>query len=261
MAKFECVAGTTSKLLRVFIQDSSSTTGAGLTGLVFNTSSLVAYYIKEGDNSTTSISLITATLGTWASGGFIVVDAANMPGVYEIGIPNAALASGKSVLVYLKGATNMSPVLLEIELTVSNNQAGSTDPWATAIPGAYGAGTAGLLVGTALPSAAPAAAGGLVTCDSTNSVKIQTPLKKNTGFNLAFVMRDTSGNAKTGLTVTAQTVLNGGSFGSCVNSVAEIAYGWYYIVLAAADVNAQSIGLRFSASGAQDTDIYLPMLP
>lgn len=38
----------------------------------------------------------------------------------------------------------------------------AADPWATVIPGAYGAGTAGLLVGTALPSAAPGTANGLL---------------------------------------------------------------------------------------------------
>jgi hypothetical protein len=287
VAKFACVAGTTSKLLRVFIQNSSLTTGAGLTGLAYNTSGLTAYYIKEGDSSTTSISLVTATLGTFTSGGFIVVDATNMPGVYELGIPNAALASGKSVLVFLQGAANMAPTILEIEVTQTNNQAAtvdpwsvalpgsytsgeagnilgntsSTDPWSVTLPGAYSSGKAGYIVGTSLPGIAPAAAGGLVTCDATNSVKIQTPLKKNTGFNLAFVMRNTSGTAQTGLTVTAQVVLANGSFVSCTNAVSEIAYGWYYIVLAAADVHNQSVGLRFSASGAQDTDIFLPMLP
>lgn len=122
MAKLSLVAGTTSKIVKIFVQDSSKTTGVGLTGLAYNTSGLTAYYIKEGDSSTTAISLATATLGTWSTGGFIVVDGTNMPGVYELGIPNAALASGKSCLIYLQGATNMAPVLLEIELTAIDNQ-------------------------------------------------------------------------------------------------------------------------------------------
>ena len=249
--------GTTSYVDQIFIQDSTSTTGGGKTGLLFNSAGLTCFYKRSNGTASVSVSLVTiTTLGTFASGGFKEIDSTGMPGMYEFHPPNAAFVSGAtSVTFFFVGATGGAPIGIKYNLSSSG------DPWATLIPGAYGAGTAGLLVGTALPSAAPAAAGGLVTCDSTNSVKIQTPLKKNTGFNLAFVMRDTSGNAKTGLTVTAQTVLNGGSFGSCVNSVAEIAYGWYYIVLAAADVNAQSIGLRFSASGAQDTDIYLPMLP
>ena len=35
--KLSIPSGTTSKRIGIFIQDSSSTTGAGLTGLVFNT--------------------------------------------------------------------------------------------------------------------------------------------------------------------------------------------------------------------------------
>jgi hypothetical protein len=46
------------------------------------------------------------------------MDATDLPGWYELGIPNAALATGAdSVIVNLKGATNMAPVVLEIQLT------------------------------------------------------------------------------------------------------------------------------------------------
>jgi hypothetical protein len=123
MAKISILAGTTSKLLRIFVQNSSVTTGAGLTGLAFGTAGLTGYYIREGANATTQITLATQTLGTWATGGFIVVDGTNMPGCYEISIPNAAIASGaKSVLIYYQGAANMAPVVLEVELTAVDNQ-------------------------------------------------------------------------------------------------------------------------------------------
>jgi hypothetical protein len=116
--KLKLKEGTTSKLARVFVQDSSSTTGAGLTGLAFNSASLTAYWIAEGDATATAITLATMTAGTWASGGFDEVDATNLPGVYEIGLPNVCVdaTSEGSVVVMLKGATNMAPVLLEIEL-------------------------------------------------------------------------------------------------------------------------------------------------
>lgn len=122
MAKLSIKAGSTSKLVKIFIQNNSVTTGAGLTGLTSGTSGLTAYYIKEGDATTTQIVLTSATLGTFTSSGFIVVDATNMPGVYELGIPNAAIASGKSCIIYLQGATSMAPVVLEIELTAVDNQ-------------------------------------------------------------------------------------------------------------------------------------------
>ena len=40
--------GSTSVLLEFHVHDSSSTVGAGLTGLVFNTASLTCYYYRSG---------------------------------------------------------------------------------------------------------------------------------------------------------------------------------------------------------------------
>lgn len=110
--------GTTSKIRRFFIKNSSVTTGAGLTGLVYNSSNLIAYYIREGDATATAITLAAGTVGTWSSGGFKEVDATHLPGVYELGLPDAALLTGaNSVLVMLSGATNMTPAWEEIQLT------------------------------------------------------------------------------------------------------------------------------------------------
>ena len=150
MPKLALKEGTTSKLTRVFIQDTSVTDGSGLTGLVYNSSGLTAYYLPEGDASATQITLASMTVGTWASGGFKEVDATNMPGVYEIGLPNAVIdaTSEGSVVVMLKGATNMAPVLMEIELDALDYRDSVR---------------AGL---TALPNADAGSAGGLPT-DST----------------------------------------------------------------------------------------------
>lgn len=116
MAKLNIVKGTTSKILRVFIQDSSSATGAGLTGVAFG--DLNGHFTQEGDAAFTVITMATMTEGTWATGGFIEMDATALPGVYEIGIPDAALATGAdSVFVMYKGATNMAPLVFEIQLT------------------------------------------------------------------------------------------------------------------------------------------------
>lgn len=109
--------GKTSKIVHLFIQDSSKSDGSGLTGLVFNSAGLTAYYIREGDASTTVISLVTATVGTYVSGGFKEVDAANMPGIYEFDPPNACLATGTDqVVIMLNGASNMAPLPIEIQL-------------------------------------------------------------------------------------------------------------------------------------------------
>ncbi len=118
MAWKRVVAGSTSVLVEFPIYDSSSTIGALLAGLTYGSSGLTAYYYRSGASGSTSMSLATMTMGTWVTLGFVAVDGTNMPGLYQLGIPNAALASGATaVTIYLKGATNMVPVVLEIELT------------------------------------------------------------------------------------------------------------------------------------------------
>src|SRR4051812_20870296 len=109
--------GVTSQILQVFIKDSSVTTGAGLTGLVFNSAGLTAYYHRDTDTTATAITLVTMTVGTFTSSGFKEIDATNMPGWYQFCPPNAALASGaKSCAFHLKGATNMAPLPIEVDL-------------------------------------------------------------------------------------------------------------------------------------------------
>jgi hypothetical protein len=110
--------GTTSYRANVFIQNSSLTTGAGLTGLVYNSAGLTAYQVRPG-SAAAAITLATQTVtGAFSSGGFVEVDATNMPGVYRFDIPDAVLATGvDQAVVMLKGATNMAPCPIEIVLT------------------------------------------------------------------------------------------------------------------------------------------------
>lgn len=146
MPKLNKVLGATSEIWQVFIRDSSSTIGAGLTGLVFNSAGLTAYYHRDTDTTATAITLATMTVGTFTSSGFKEIDATNMPGWYQFCPPNAALASGaKSVGIHLKGATNMAPLPIEVQLTAVNPDDAVR----------YGM--------TALPNAAAEAAGGLYT--------------------------------------------------------------------------------------------------
>ena len=135
MAWRRIVAGSTSVLVEFPVYDSSSTIGALLAGLTYNSSGLTAYYYRSGAASSTSMSLATMTMGTWATLGFVAVDGTNMPGLYQLGIPNAALTSGATaVTIYLKGATNMVPVVLEIELTsVADYPANMTQILGTAV--------------------------------------------------------------------------------------------------------------------------------
>lgn len=138
--------GTTSQIFRIFVKNSSVTTGAGLPGLVFNTASLVAYYMRDGDTGPTAISLATATLGSYTSGGFRECDATNFPGWYEIGIPNAAIAAGATnVTLFFFGAANMTPTSVNIELTFFNPQ-DQIRAGLTALPNALAAASNGLII-------------------------------------------------------------------------------------------------------------------
>ena len=114
--------GSTSVRRLIFIADSSSTTGAGLANLAYNTASLVAYYFAGDLSNEVAITLATATLGTWTSGGFVAVDNTNMPGWYEIGIPDAALDGGNECALQFRGAANMVPVNVYIELDTVDYQ-------------------------------------------------------------------------------------------------------------------------------------------
>lgn len=117
MAKQIVRKGDTSRIEYIFIQDSSSTTGAGLTGLAFNSAGLSAYYVRTGGTAT-AITLATQTAGgAFSSGGFVAVDGTNMPGVYRLDIPDAVFATGvDKAVVMLKGATNMAQNVLEYQL-------------------------------------------------------------------------------------------------------------------------------------------------
>ncbi len=109
--------GSTSQILQIFIADSSSTTGAGLTGLTNASAGLTAYYHRDTDTTATAITLVTMTVGTFTSSGFKEIDATNMPGWYQFCPPNAAFNSGASTVAFhLKGATNMAPLPIEVDL-------------------------------------------------------------------------------------------------------------------------------------------------
>lgn len=112
--------GTTSKRISVFLQDAAAGDGSGLTGLVFNTSGLTWTYWREdaGNVGGTAVTLATATRGTWTSGGFKEKDSSLLPGMYELGIPDAALASGADwVVMMLIGADGLVPKIILIQLT------------------------------------------------------------------------------------------------------------------------------------------------
>ena len=93
-------------------------------------------------------------------------------------------------------------------------------------------------------------------------VKIRSQVQKNTALNnFEFKMLSTSGNPTASLSVTSTRSIDGGSYAATTNSVTEVGNGTYKINLSAADLNGDVIGLRFTASGARDLDVFFLPLP
>lgn len=125
---------STSVLLRVKILDSSSTTGAGLTGLTFSSAGLIISTIADVEatptvyaQSASNIEDIT-TLGTFAAPTaskcrFKEVDSTNHPGVYEIQIADArwSVSNAELMVITVSGATNVAELDMEIQLGIDAN--------------------------------------------------------------------------------------------------------------------------------------------
>lgn len=198
MAKQLVQINNTSRTEYVFIQNSSVSTGAGLTGLVFNSASLTADYCVER-GARVNIPLVTQTAtGAYSSGGFVAVDGTNMPGLYRFDIPNAvfATAGADKAVVMLKGATNMAPVLLEYQIVGFNPD------------------DAVRLGLTAIPNVAQGTTGSLPTGNATGQVTVATNNDK-TGYALSGTQTfNVTGNITGNLS---------GSVGSVTGSVGSVA--------------------------------------
>jgi len=85
-------AGATGVSIHLLVRRTSD--NAEVTGLTFGTAGNVASYCRQG-SVRTAIALVTQTMGAaWTSGGFVEVDAAAMPGLYRLDLPDAAVATG-----------------------------------------------------------------------------------------------------------------------------------------------------------------------
>jgi hypothetical protein len=91
---------------------------------------------------------------------------------------------------------------------------------------------------------------------SSGAVPAKGNVKKNTAFSgFMFMMTDSSGHAPaTGKTVTVTRAIDGGSFASgTLGSVTEVGNGIYAVDFGAGDLNGNTIILRATATGCDDT--------
>jgi len=112
--------GSTSVIAHIFVQDSTSTAGAGKTGLT--EASFTCYYMRPGATGAVASTVNSiSTLGTYAGSATNCaakeVSAANMPGVYEFHFANNMLATGVEQVVVMLTGSGIAPVTLEVQLT------------------------------------------------------------------------------------------------------------------------------------------------
>lgn len=197
-------AGATSQTIYVEILDSTSTSGARKTGLAFNTSGLTAYYVRNGGSATAiTLATLAAANSAYSSGGFKEVDATNMPGIYRLDLPDAAVAAGVSdVVVTLRGATGMVQVSSNIQLTGADLQDSTFLGLSPYTFGITDSGTAQSVAGTTiqLKAGAPAydisGSTVIVTSATTGAGQSRSILSYNTSTKTATV--DTWGTTPTG---------------------------------------------------------------
>ena len=101
--------GSTSQSIELYL---------GATGLTASTTGLSARYNRTRTASV-SIPLVARTIAqAWTSGGFAEVDATNMPGVYRLDLPDAALAAGADdVTVVVRGASGTNGAVMTVKLS------------------------------------------------------------------------------------------------------------------------------------------------
>lgn len=125
MPKFSFVKGEEDLILPVFIQNSSLSTGLGLAGLDEASSIAGAYTKRNGVGIAVAVDEDVSAEGTYqapSSAAHIRIGkgANTINGRYELHIHNDLLTTADFITIDLVGATNMPPLLIEIQLTTIN---------------------------------------------------------------------------------------------------------------------------------------------
>lgn len=190
----------------------------------------VANAYKTGDVANHAIRVIKDGTDAAATNSPAEVSSANDPGAYKL-VLTASECTADSVVVSGKSST-ANIIIIPRHVTFEN-----------------------------LPTAAPAASGGLPTGDANNRVKAQATIQKNVAkTNFGFVMTDSSTHAPvTGKTVAVtRDIRDGNGFiTGGITNIAEEGNGWYRCDFAASDLNADQVFVRATSAGADDTNIEL----
>lgn len=111
-------AGATSKIIEVGLRDSA--TGLGKTALAHT--AVTARYVREGGTGI-AITLAAGTAGdAYSSGKWAEIDATNSRGLYQLHVPNTALASGVEAVTITLQATGVIDKHIRIKLIQADVQ-------------------------------------------------------------------------------------------------------------------------------------------
>lgn len=205
----------------------------------------------------TNVSTLLSRLGAWTGTGVNTV----------LGAFKALLSKTASAPSDIGGT--FDPATDSVE-ALQETLAAAGDPLAQAVPGAYGAGTAGYVLGTnldvILSTRATQASVDIIDDYVDTEVAailagLPSVFKKNAAVaNFEFPMYDDDHvSLALGLTVVGTVSRDGGAFVPLTNSVSEVGSGIYKINLTAADLNCDFATLKFAASGADTQLISFPL--
>lgn len=115
----------------MLVQDNSGTNpGDPLTGLVFNSSGLVCYYREGATGAATQLTLATLAdeTATHSDGGFVEIDATNMPGMYRLDLSDTIVSgTNDKATVVLSGFADLAPHYINLVLTDFDLQTATQD--------------------------------------------------------------------------------------------------------------------------------------
>ena len=104
----------------MLVQENSGTNpGDPLTGLVFNSTSLVCYFREGGLGAVTQLALATQTVGgAHSDGGFVLLSDTLMPGMYRLDLSDTIVsgATDKATVV-ISGFADLAPHYINLVLT------------------------------------------------------------------------------------------------------------------------------------------------
>jgi hypothetical protein len=254
--------GSTSQSIELFL---------GATGLTASTTGLSARFNRTRTASV-AITLVARTIDqAWTSGGFAEVDATNMPGVYRLDLPDAALAAGASdVTIVVRGASGTNGAVLTVTLSSGGLTAAQTAAavWDEARASHTTAGTFGQYVNaelvTPVTSAALVRMGPFeVRADglgASDPLDIQKGAQH--GIDIQCVDNNGAGIDITSATVTAKVYNSGATLVdtySCTATYAADGRATFTIDTTVTDVPGTYTATITRTTGASDTQIFGPL--